>query len=106
MVEVLPDLSLERVFEDHESIGEAYVMWPPNCNYRLVLRRDAMKYDLFTHPERYFPLQLQEELEGAKSISDKVERAKRLLFQEYFTDTSRLPDLKGYLHFKVWVCRG
>ncbi len=47
----------ERTLEDHESVGDAYRMWPASCTYRFVMRRNMLKYDLFIHPEVPIPLQ-------------------------------------------------
>ena len=96
LVEVLPELGVRRVLEDHESIGDVYNNWPPVCNYRLVLETFAPKYELFTAPDKYFPAHLRADL--GSSGSARTERAKLILLQEYFSNTTRVPDIKGYLH--------
>lgn len=46
-MEVCPSLYLERVLEDHVSVGEAYNAWPITGDYRFELRVLDSKYDLF-----------------------------------------------------------
>eukprot|EP00051_Salpingoeca_urceolata_P015156 m.195087 g.195087 ORF g.195087 m.195087 type:complete len:423 (+) comp18309_c0_seq3:688-1956(+) len=98
IVEKCPELGVRRQLEDHESVGDAFQMWPPTCNYRFELLLDQDKYGLFLHPDRYFPTHMQEDLSEASTVSERTERAKRVLLQEYFSSTHRIPDIKGYLH--------
>ncbi|CAF4340013.1 unnamed protein product, partial [Rotaria magnacalcarata] len=35
LVEVLPDLHMERIFEDHQKLTEAILMWPTVSSNRL-----------------------------------------------------------------------
>lgn len=44
----------------------------------------------------YFPSHIQDELKETGSGSENTERAKRILLQEYFSNTTRLPAIKGY----------
>jgi hypothetical protein len=97
IVEHCPSLHIERHLEDHESVTDAYRMWPPSpsCDYMLLLRRNPLKYDLFINPARYFARLLKDDLKDTPT--ERAEKAKKLLMQEYFKTTVKTPELSGYL---------
>eukprot|EP00730_Choanoeca_flexa_P007776 TRINITY_DN12391_c3_g1_i22.p1 TRINITY_DN12391_c3_g1~~TRINITY_DN12391_c3_g1_i22.p1 ORF type:complete len:664 (+),score=160.61 TRINITY_DN12391_c3_g1_i22:48-2039(+) len=97
LVEVCPSIHMERRLEDHMSVGEAYNAWPIMGDFLFELRVMETKYDLFTKAAKYFPSSFKEDLEETKETSAKIEKAKRVLLQEYFSSTNRLPDVKGWV---------
>eukprot|EP00043_Microstomoeca_roanoka_P006915 m.67064 g.67064 ORF g.67064 m.67064 type:complete len:695 (+) comp13619_c0_seq1:367-2451(+) len=100
LVEVCPTLGVEREYEDHEEVAVLYGAWPPFSDYVFNLRVNESKYGLFVKPEDYFPHSIREEIEQTSQNSALAATAKRRLFQEYFSSTSRLPDVKGYAQIK------
>eukprot|EP00045_Choanoeca_perplexa_P013823 m.158417 g.158417 ORF g.158417 m.158417 type:complete len:585 (+) comp16468_c0_seq4:524-2278(+) len=97
LMEVCPSLFLERLLEDHMSVGEAYNAWPMMGDYYFELRVIDTKYDLFNKAAKYFPSSFKQDLEEARETSERVEKAKRILLQEFFSSTNRLPDVKGWV---------
>ncbi|CAF4063189.1 unnamed protein product [Rotaria sp. Silwood2] len=47
LVEVLPDLHMERIFEDHQKLSEAILMWPTVSSNRLSFTKRLEKYNFF-----------------------------------------------------------
>ncbi|CAF1090399.1 unnamed protein product [Rotaria sordida] len=47
LVEVLPDLHMERIFEDHQKLTEAILMWPTVSPNRLSFTKRVEKYNFF-----------------------------------------------------------
>ncbi|CAF0763768.1 unnamed protein product [Rotaria sordida] len=47
LVEILPDLHMERIFEDHQKLTEAILMWPTTSPNRLIFTKRSEKYALF-----------------------------------------------------------
>ncbi|CAF1554718.1 unnamed protein product, partial [Adineta ricciae] len=47
LVEILPDLHMERTFEDHQKLTEAILMWPTTSSNRLIFTKRPEKYSLF-----------------------------------------------------------
>ncbi|UJR30321.1 hypothetical protein I4U23_017858 [Adineta vaga] len=47
LVETLPDLHMERIFEDHQKLTEAILMWPTTSTNRLIFTKRQEKYALF-----------------------------------------------------------
>jgi hypothetical protein len=117
LVEVCPELLLERVLEDHEPVGDIYNAWPPTCDYRFDLRLHPDKYSIFTHSEvrlprraaprrpparshsseplrpaqRYFPASFKADLEEVKVASEVTGKAKRILLQVHPTGAAPPP---------------
>ncbi|UJR16158.1 hypothetical protein I4U23_003068 [Adineta vaga] len=47
LIEVLPDLHMERIFEDHHILTEAILMWPTISSNRLSFTKRFEKYNFF-----------------------------------------------------------
>ncbi|CAF3850274.1 unnamed protein product [Adineta steineri] len=47
LIEILPDLHMERTFEDHQKLTEAILMWPTASPNRLIFTKRSEKYALF-----------------------------------------------------------
>lgn len=51
LVEMTPELYMERLLEDHEYVLETLSFWSRDSENRLVFMDKPLKYDLFLHPE-------------------------------------------------------
>ncbi|CAF1006284.1 unnamed protein product [Adineta steineri] len=47
LIEILPDLHMERIFEDHQKLTEAILMWPTVSSNRLSFTKRFEKYTFF-----------------------------------------------------------
>ena len=82
LVELIPDLYMERVYEDHENLVENCLMWTVDSKNTLWFIERPEKYDVFVRPERY--------LLGTSSSQqgDTMEdHARQELLEEYFSST-------------------
>ncbi|EGD76139.1 hypothetical protein PTSG_11649 [Salpingoeca rosetta] len=50
--------------------------------------------------EKYFPHSVRADIEATAQTSQLAGNAKRRLFQEYFSNTARVPDVKGFAQIK------
>ena len=59
-------------------------------------------------PQKYFPYHLKTSQAAAKQETtlQRAEKARKILLQEYFSSTSRVPELEGWLHFKDGYKKG
>eukprot|EP00049_Salpingoeca_infusionum_P007081 m.115439 g.115439 ORF g.115439 m.115439 type:complete len:717 (-) comp13566_c0_seq1:279-2429(-) len=96
LVESCPDLAIQRPIEDHESIGEIFLSWSLSSTNKFCLFSDSQRFDLFLNPEKYFPRMFRDDLEQSTMLSEQVGKAKRAIFQEFFSTTQRIPEVKGY----------
>jgi len=89
LVELVPELSIERVYEDHELLVENCLLWKADSKNTLWFMERPEKCDIFFRPEEYFP--------------PKPEMiTKQELFEEYFTGIkSSLLEVEGTLWLKV-----
>lgn len=102
LVEQLGDVSLERELEDHESVVEVYSSWPREHNNVFLFKQNEKKYDLFEDPIKYFPDHLRSSQASTtkQTTLQRADKARKILLQEYFSSTSRVPELEGFLHLK------
>ncbi|XP_013407727.1 growth factor receptor-bound protein 14 isoform X2 [Lingula anatina] len=100
LVEHLTKLNLERGLEDHELILPLYDQWKNNENNKFYFRKDFRKYDLFQNPAQYYPDHLVDTEEDLVGISKKAEIQKKMLLQNLFSESDRVPDMQGFLHVK------
>ena len=85
LVELIPDLYMERVYEDHENLVENCLMWTVDSKNTLWFIERPEKYDVFVRPERY--------LLGTSSSQqgDTMEdHARQELLEEYFSSTGKV----------------
>ncbi|XP_054163325.1 uncharacterized protein LOC128961142 [Oppia nitens] len=96
IVEHIPDLYLERYYEDNESLVENVLLWTRDSNNRLYFMERDDKYELFSQPEHY--------LLGADSSERDAQlddEAKAILVDEFFSSgTVPVPEVEGLLHLK------
>lgn len=102
IVEQLGDVSLERELEDHECVVTVYSSWPRDHNNVFLFKQNERKYDLFEDPIKYFPdnLRSSQAATNKQSTLERTEKARKILLQEYFSSTSRVPELEGFLNLK------
>ncbi|XP_068716429.1 amyloid beta A4 precursor protein-binding family B member 1-interacting protein-like isoform X2 [Montipora foliosa] len=96
LIERIPQLSLERLLEDHESVVDVVSSWPWDSENKLVLNNRREKYALFRNPQNFL-------LSSDTSIgaAELAEKSKAVLLQEFFQkDAMRLPELDGVLYLK------
>ncbi len=97
LVELIPDLYMERVYEDHENLVENCLMWKVDSKNTLWFIERPEKYDVFVRPERY--------LLGTSSSQrgDTMEdHARQELLEEYFSSTGvGAPEMEGFLWLKA-----
>ena len=54
LVELSPELHLERVYEDHELLVENCLMWKPDSRNTIWFMERPEKFDIFQRPQEYF----------------------------------------------------
>jgi len=92
VVEYLPKLGMERLFEDHENLVEAMSHWSRDSENQIVFTERAEKSELFLRPELY--------LSESGRVLDECQRSK--LIEEFFQNIgSPVPEVEGPLYFKV-----
>ncbi|CAF0861346.1 unnamed protein product, partial [Didymodactylos carnosus] len=94
LVEILPDLHMERIFEDHQKLTEAILMWPSVSTNRLLFTKRTEKYGLFHTTFCSVGVQI-EKLEKNSSVSDyPIENNN--LYDELF----KTPNMEGIVYLK------
>ncbi|XP_055933007.1 abnormal cell migration protein 10-like isoform X2 [Argiope bruennichi] len=95
LVEHIPELYIERVYEDHEHVVENLLLWTrDSCNRLFFLEREE-KYDLFINPQNY--------LLGGSSSEKHAELdddAKNNLLEEFFSSNVGVSEVEGSLYLK------
>ncbi|GIY30854.1 ras-associated and pleckstrin homology domains-containing protein 1 [Caerostris extrusa] len=95
LVEHIPELYIERVYEDHEHVVENLLLWTrDSCNRLFFLEREE-KYDLFINPQNY--------LLGGSSSEKHAElddEAKNNLLEEFFSSNVGVSEVEGSLYLK------
>lgn len=96
LIERIPQLSVERLLEDHESVVDVVSSWPWDSENKLVLNNRREKYALFRNPQNF--LLSSDTSSGGSQLAEK---SKDVLLQEFFQkDAMRLPELDGVLYLK------
>ena len=97
LVELVPDLYMERVYEDHEQLVENCLLWKVDSKNTLWFIERPEKFDLFLRPEVY--------LLGTSSSQrdDQMEEHSRQeLLEEYFSSSGvGAPELEGNIWLKA-----
>uniref|UniRef100_L7M7E1 Putative pico n=1 Tax=Rhipicephalus pulchellus TaxID=72859 RepID=L7M7E1_RHIPC len=94
ILESIPQLYMERVYEDHENLVENLLLWTRDSSNRILFMEREEKYDLFVRPENYL-LGGSSSEHGAELDDD----AKLALIDEFF-GSSRVPEVEGLLYLK------
>ncbi|XP_067137518.1 abnormal cell migration protein 10 isoform X3 [Centruroides vittatus] len=96
IVEHIPELYMERIFEDHENLVENVLLWTRDSTNKLLFLQKEEKYDLFLNPEDYL-LSCSSSEKGAE-LDDE---GKITLLEEFFSSTGvGVPEVEGHLYLK------
>merc|ERR1719320_1387832 len=97
LVELVPDLYMERVYEDNELLVENCLLWKVDSKNTLWFIERPEKFDLFIRPEIYL-------LGSTSSQKDDQmeEHCRQELIEEYFSSTGvGAPEVEGYIWLKA-----
>ncbi|XP_027020053.2 ras-associated and pleckstrin homology domains-containing protein 1a isoform X1 [Tachysurus fulvidraco] len=93
LVEIINELQMERIFEDHENLVENLLNWTRDSTNRLMFIERIEKYALFKNPQNY--------LLGRKETCEMTDRNKEALLEESFCGSSiSVPEMEGVLWLK------
>ncbi|XP_026315948.1 uncharacterized protein LOC113227242 isoform X2 [Hyposmocoma kahamanoa] len=95
IVEHLPDLHMERVYEDHEMLVDNLMLWTRESKNKILFAERADKMSLFQTPEKFL---LSEDDKGWSSEHD--EHSRQVIIEEFFGQsggtTSTVPSVSGH----------
>nr|XP_057922296.1 growth factor receptor-bound protein 7 [Doryrhamphus excisus]XP_057922297.1 growth factor receptor-bound protein 7 [Doryrhamphus excisus] len=94
LLEVHPDLGLERCLEDHEAVLEVQASWPLKGDTRLVFCKNYAKYEFFRKPTLFFPTTM---------ISDSSDVSRGMTPSQLIQNllqSGACPEIQGFLHVK------
>lgn len=95
LVELVPDLYMERVYEDHEMLVENCLLWKLDSKNTLWFIERPEKYDLFVRPETYLLGTCSSQIDNPME-----EHSRQELVEEYFLSTGvGAPQVEG----QVWL---
>ncbi|XP_076067136.1 ras-associated and pleckstrin homology domains-containing protein pico isoform X2 [Oratosquilla oratoria] len=96
VVEHIPDLYMERIYEDDEMIVDNLLLWTRDSKNKLLFLERPEKYDLFLRPELYL-------LIGSSSQKDLDldDEGRSTLLEEFFSSSGvGVPEVEGPLFLK------
>ncbi|CAH0716167.1 unnamed protein product, partial [Brenthis ino] len=93
IVEHLPDLHMERVYEDHEMLVDNLMLWTRESKNKILFAERPDKMSLFQTPEKFL---LTEDDRGWSSEQD--EHSRQVIIEEFFgqSGTSNVPSISGH----------
>lgn len=97
LVELVPDLYMERVYEDNELLVENCLLWKVDSKNTLWFIERPEKFDLFSRPEIYL-------LGSSSSQKDDhmEEHSRQELLEEYFSSSGvGAPEVEGTMWLKA-----
>lgn len=97
LVELVPDLYMERVYEDNELLVENCLLWKVDSKNTLWFIERPEKFDLFLRPEIYL-------LGSSSSQKDEPmeDHCRQELVEEYFSSSGvGAPQVEGYIWLKA-----
>ncbi|KAJ8683746.1 hypothetical protein QAD02_019538 [Eretmocerus hayati] len=95
VVEHLPDLFMERVYEDHELLVENLLLWTRDSKNKLLFVERPDKTQLFLTPERFL---LGPSDRGNGEYDD---HSRNILLEEFFSSSNAgVPEVEGPLYLK------
>ena len=70
--------------------------------YRCIASVKVTALCISSSLQKYFPNHLRQSQAAnvSQSTLERTEKARKILLQEYFSSTSRVPELEGFLHLK------
>ncbi|KAL5006735.1 hypothetical protein ScPMuIL_015541 [Solemya velum] len=96
VIEHLPELCMERILEDHDSLVENMVMWTKDSKNKILFEEKTEKYDFFKSPEKYILIGTSSE----KGASLDPKRRQDLIEEFYAGSGSQVPEVEGVLYLK------
>ncbi|XP_040581301.1 ras-associated and pleckstrin homology domains-containing protein 1 isoform X2 [Lepeophtheirus salmonis] len=97
LVELLPDLHMERAYEDSEYLVENLLLWKADSKNTLWFIKRPEVYDLFMRPETYLLGTSSSQCGAEMEDHSRIE-----LLEEYFCSTGvGAPDVEGFLFLKA-----
>ena len=97
LVELAPDLHIERVYEDHELVVENCLLWRPESRNTLWFMERPEKFDIFQRPQEYFK---------NEAVDDIQTCSKQELFDKYFSGIGASESAPLEVSGSVWVKTG
>ncbi|KAG6443224.1 hypothetical protein O3G_MSEX002738 [Manduca sexta] len=95
IVEHLPDLHMERVYEDHEMLVDNLMLWTRESKNKILFAERPDKISLFQTPEKFL---LTEDDRGWSSEQD--EHSRQVIIEEFFgqsnDSTNAAPSVSGH----------
>ncbi|XP_060809664.1 abnormal cell migration protein 10 isoform X2 [Amyelois transitella] len=95
IVEHLPDLHMERVYEDHEMLVDNLMLWTRESKNKILFAERSDKISLFQTPEKFL---LTEDDRGWSSEHD--EHSRQVILEEFFGQSggtiSSVPSVSGH----------
>ncbi|XP_053623702.1 abnormal cell migration protein 10 isoform X2 [Plodia interpunctella] len=95
IVEHLPDLHMERVYEDHEMLVDNLMLWTRESKNKILFAERHDKIHLFQTPEKFL---LTEDDRGWSSEHD--EHSRQVIIEEFFGQSggtvSTVPSISGH----------
>ncbi|XP_068632736.1 amyloid beta A4 precursor protein-binding family B member 1-interacting protein [Battus philenor] len=93
VVEHLPELHMERIYEDHEMLVENLMMWTRESKNKILFVERPEKISLFQNPEKFL---LNEDDRGRSIEHD--DHSRQVILEEFFGHTilSSIPSISGY----------
>ncbi|XP_036394171.1 growth factor receptor-bound protein 7 isoform X2 [Megalops cyprinoides] len=94
LIELYPNLGLERCLEDHETVVEVQATWPLEDDNRFLFRKNYAKYEFFKKPMLFFPEHM---------ISDSADVTKGMTSSELIQNllnSGSCPEIQGFLHVR------
>ncbi|XP_072375778.1 uncharacterized protein pico isoform X2 [Diabrotica undecimpunctata] len=100
IVEHLPDLYMERFYEDHELLVDNLLLWTRDSKNKIYFVEREDKIKLFLQPERFLLSPSDK-----KENQDFDEHSRNMLLEEYFSSTNP-PEVEGPLYLKAESKKG
>ncbi|XP_058801146.1 amyloid beta A4 precursor protein-binding family B member 1-interacting protein [Phymastichus coffea] len=95
VVEHLPDLFMERVYEDHELLVENLLLWTRDSKNKLLFVERSDKTQLFLAPEKFLLGPLD------RGNGEYDDHSRNILLEEFFsTSNAGVPEVEGPLYLK------
>ncbi|XP_053569883.1 amyloid beta A4 precursor protein-binding family B member 1-interacting protein [Bombina bombina] len=96
LYEVLPELQIERFFEDHDNIVEILSDWTRDSENKIHFLEKKEKYAVFKNPQNFYLAR-----KGSSDLKDMNEKNKITLLEQSFCGASVVvPELEGALYLK------
>nr|XP_015835974.1 PREDICTED: amyloid beta A4 precursor protein-binding family B member 1-interacting protein isoform X1 [Tribolium castaneum] len=97
IVEHLPELYMERIYEDHELLVDNLMVWTRDSKNKIFFSERPEKNKMFLEPEKFL-LSITDKKDGL----DYDEHSRNMLLEEFFSSgSSSVPEVEGPLYLKA-----